>query len=281
MVKVLPEIALLYFGLEVLVCSSQDTDVHCDILVTAHSGEFLFLKHTEHFGLGGKAHVPYFIQKQSASVSLFELALMLLDGGSECPLLMPEKFAFYQFGRDSRTVHFDIRHRGPVAFLMKASGYKFLSRTVGTDYQHPRIGRSHLLYNGTDMLHRFGLAYHLLAVDLFLQNLRFLHKGYLVRGILDCDEYAVQIQRFLDKVESAFLYAFHRRVYVPVTGNHHHSRVYTRFVEPGKHLYTIHVGHLDIAENHAVPLFFRHFAACSTVFRHIHFISFIHQDLFQ
>ena len=127
MIEVLPEIALFYLGLQVLVGGGYDSYIHFDILVTADAGKFLLLKDSQYFCLGCEAHVTDFIQKQCAAVSLFELALMLFDGGGESSLFVPKQFTFNEFGRNGCAVYLNVRHCAPVALLVKASGHEFLS----------------------------------------------------------------------------------------------------------------------------------------------------------
>ena len=54
MIKVLSEVALLDFLLEILVCSCEDTNIYIDILVAAYTRKFLFLKHAENLGLSSE-----------------------------------------------------------------------------------------------------------------------------------------------------------------------------------------------------------------------------------
>ena len=73
------------------------------------------------------------------------------------------------------------------------------------------------------MLDGRGLPYHLLAIDFLFEDAGFLHQGGLVGGVLDGDEYAVEVQGFLYEIESTLLDAVDGGGDVPVPGNHYHS----------------------------------------------------------
>ena len=154
-IEVLPEIALGDFLLKILVGRSYHPDIHLNIFVAADPRELLFLKHPEHLSLCRQTHVAHLVQQQRASVSLFELALVLLDCGSEGTLLVPEQLALDELRRNSRAVHFDIRHRTPQALLMQAPGHQLLAGTVRACDEHPRVCRGDLLDHSAYMLKRF------------------------------------------------------------------------------------------------------------------------------
>ena len=63
MVEVLPEIALLDLGLQILVGRGDNPHINHDVLVTPDSGEFLLLQDSENLCLRGKAHVTDFVKK--------------------------------------------------------------------------------------------------------------------------------------------------------------------------------------------------------------------------
>ena len=121
------ELSRKYLRPQVLVRSCDNPHVHLYVLVAAYSGKFPFLKHTQDFCLGRKAHVTDFIQEQCSAISLLELSLMLLDGRSEGSLFVAKQFTFNQFGWYGGAVYLDVRHGASAALLMKASGYQFLA----------------------------------------------------------------------------------------------------------------------------------------------------------
>ena len=216
-IEVLPEIALFYLGLQVLVGGGYDSDIDLDILVAADAGEFLLLEDSQNFCLGGEAHVSDFIQEQCAAVSLLELALMLFDSGGKSSLFVSKQFTFNEFGRNGCAVYFNVRHRAPVALLVKASGHEFLSRTVRAGDENPGISRSDLLYHFTQMENRSGLADHLLSENLLLEiGVLGNDLGALGR-VLDGDENPVEVERLLDEIESPLLDTFYGSVDVAVT----------------------------------------------------------------
>ena len=102
------------------------------------------------------------------------------------------------------------------------------------------------------MLYRCGFAYHLLSEHFLLQIGVFGDDLRALRRVLDGNQYTVEVQRLLDEIESAFLYTFYGRFNVAVAGNHDDGRVNAVLAELFQHFRTLHVGHLDVAENHIV-----------------------------
>ena len=128
---------------------------------------------------------------------------------------------------------------------------------------------------------RRSLSYHLLSIDLLLQNLCLLDQGGLVSCILDRDQNTVQVERLLNKIEGSLLDAFDRSSDVCMAGNHYYRRFNPVGDQFRKHLDTVHPGHLDVAENGIVLFLLRHFASGSPVFSGLNFISFHLENLFE
>ena len=195
---------------------------------------------------------------------------------------MAEEFALNQFGRDGRAVHLNVRGGGAVALGVQTAGHQLLAGAVGPLDQHARRRRRHFRDYIPDMLHRSRLPYHpRSAEDLFLQHLVLGGEGRLVSGVLDGDKDSVQIQRFLDEIESAFLDAVHGSADIGVAGDHHYRAVHFLFRKFGKHFRAVHNGHLDIAENHVVVRGCRGLEALGAVFRNLNFVAFVRKNLAQ
>ena len=131
------------------------------------------------------------------------------------------------------------------------------------------------------MLHRLGLADHVGAVDLLLEGLVLRGQADLVRGVLDRDEDAVEVQRLLHEVEGALLDAVHGRVDVGVAGDHDDGGLDAVGDELLKDFGPVHAGHLDVAEDGVVLLLFRHFTGVGAVFGRVHLVIFHLQDLLE
>ena len=71
----------------------NDTNINGKLASTPYPLDLLFLQDAQHLRLQGQAHVSNFIQKQSASIGLFELALPSNGGPSESTLLITKKLA--------------------------------------------------------------------------------------------------------------------------------------------------------------------------------------------
>ena len=183
---------------------------------------------------------------------------MLFYRRGERSLFVPKKFAFNEFRRYCRTVYLYVRHGAAVAFLVEVAGYEFLAGTVGTNDKYACVGRSYLLNHVPDMHHGLRFPDHLLSIDFFLENLCLLDKGNLVRGVLDGNEYPVEVQRFLDEIKGALLYAFYSRVDVSMTRNHHNGGIGSHLDEFVENFHPVHFRHLYVTEDNAVLLFFNH-----------------------
>lgn len=128
---------------------------------------------------------------------------------------------------------------------------------------------------------RLGFADHLLPVHFFAQGPVLADKGDLVLGVLDGDEYPVEVEWLLDEIECAFLDAVYSRVDVTVAGYHDHSGIYTLSHYAVKNLHAIHAGHLDIAEDDVIMIFTCHAKTCRAVFGSLYFVSFVRKNLFE
>ena len=194
---------------------------------------------------------------------------------------MAEEFALYQLGGNGGAVDLHIWHHRTLALLMKGPCYQFLSGAVRSHYKYAGIGGCHFLHHLTNVLDALGLPYHLLAVYLFLEQLCLAHEAGLVGGVLQGDQDAVQVQRLFYEVIGTFLYAVHCSGNIGVAGYHYHRRLYPFLHQTGEHFGTVHLGHLDIAEDSVVFFLFGLLKALLAVFGHFYLIGFHFQDLFQ
>ena len=84
--------------LEIDVGRGDDAHVHLDFLDSAELHEALVLEHAQNLGLCVHAHLADFVEKESAAVGDFEVALFRGDGGGECALYVAEERGFEQVG---------------------------------------------------------------------------------------------------------------------------------------------------------------------------------------
>ena len=194
---------------------------------------------------------------------------------------MAEQLALDQFRGDGGAVDLDVGHGGAGALLVQAAGDQFLAAAVRTGDQHAGVGRGDLGDHLAYVLHCLGLADHLLAVHLLLENLGLGDERGLVRRVLDGDQDAVEVQGLLDEIEGALLDAVHRGVDVPVAGNHDHGGVSALLLEVLQDFHTVHVGHLDVTENDIEMLFAGHFQADGAVFGRFYLVPFVGEDFLE
>ena len=158
---------------------------------------------------------------------------------------------------------------------MQVAGHELLAGAVRPGDEHAGVRRGDFVYHLPDMQHRSRLAYHVRAIDPLFQYLVLAGKSLALGGVLDGDEYAVEVERLLHEVERPLLDALHGSVDVTMSGNHHHGSVHAHLHEFVQHLDAVHTWHLDVAEYH-VELFLLDFGyGGSPVFGDVGIIAFI------
>ena len=190
---------------------------------------------------------------------------------------MAEEFALDQFARDGGAVHLNKRHRAAAALLVDIPRHEFLSGSVRTGDEHSGRSRCDLGDNLAYMVHRSRVAYHIRAVNLLLEGLVLLGEGDLVGRILDCNQDAVEVKRLLDKVEGALLDAVHGGVDITVAGNHHNGRVDAHLHTLVEDLDTVHLRHLDVAEDYVILLLAHKIEGHKAVFSLVNLIALIRE----
>ena len=164
---------------------------------------------------------------------------------------------------------------------MEAAGDEFLTGAVGAAEQDAGVGGGDLLDHVADVADTPGLAHHLLPIDLLLEDLGLGDEVRLVGGVLEGDQDAVQVQGLADEIEGSLLDAVHGGVDVRVARDHHDrgfDAVGDEFLED---LGAVHAGHLDVAEDRVILLFFSHLASIGTIFGGIHLVILHLQNLLQ
>ena len=157
---------------------------------------------------------------------------------------------------------------------MEVPGDEFLARAVRAQNEHPGIGGSHPVDDVTDVLNCIGFAYHLLPVHLFLEYLGLLYETAPLGSVAKGNLYAVHIlKRLLNEIEGALLYALHGCVYIAVAGNHYHGRIHALLTKPVQHLQTVHIRHLNVAEDGVIVLLDSHGQSLLSVLCGLHIVS--------
>ena len=141
---------------------------------------------------------------------------------------------------------------------MQALGYQFLAASVCSENEHSCIGLGNLAYHLAYVFDCSRMSNHLLPEYLLFEYLGLAYESCLVGRIFYCNQYAVEVQRLLNKVERAQLDAFHSRFNVGVSGNHHDRGVNTHFLYFCQKFGSVQVRHLYVAENHVIMLFCHH-----------------------
>ena len=108
-VEILAERARAHHGFEIPVGRSNDPHVHFDKAVAAQLGEFAILQHVKDLDLERQRHLADFVEHDGAVLRELELADAGRRRAGERAALVPEQFAFEQFGRQRRAIDLDER----------------------------------------------------------------------------------------------------------------------------------------------------------------------------
>jgi hypothetical protein len=144
-IEVLPETAVGAFLFQVLIGGGYNPDIGGNGFFPSHPFNPLFLNNPEYLGLGGKGHIPNFIQKKSSPVGKLKTALPPGHGVGKGPHFMAEEFAFDKRIGNGRAVD---RHKGlirPGGQTMDGPGDQFLARTVFPADEDPGVAGGGLL----------------------------------------------------------------------------------------------------------------------------------------
>ena len=199
---------------------------------------------------------------------------------------MPEQFGFDEFGRYSGAVDFDHRTVRACRVLVDKMRHDLFARTVLSGDEDARLGRRYLFYYFAYTRDSGTRTYHLRTlgtIDFLAQLARLLFERLGFEGVLGRDEDAIQVQRFNQKIVRTEFERLHSRLYIAVTGDHHNGRVdgIVTFFEGFEQLHSIHLRHLDVAEDEVVGFGLRHFESLLAVFRYFYFVPFVRQNLAQ
>ena len=206
---------------------------------------------------------------------------MVPDGRCEGPFFVAEELAVNEFRGNGRAVYLHEGHHGTLRELVDALGHQFLSGAVGAGDEDAGLGGGHLADHFLEVGHRHGFSHHLPAVDFLFEDFGFLDQIGLVRGILQGDEDAVQVQRLLDEIEGAFLDTVHGRGDIGVAAYHDDGGLDAFLDDFYQHLGAVHLRHLDVAEDGVVLLLLGFLQAFQPVFGRFYLIIFHLQNLLE
>ncbi len=163
---------------------------------------------------------------------------------------------------------------------MEKPGNQLFTGTVRPGDEDSGVGWSDLVDHGADVLDGFGFTDHFLTIDTLLEGLGFPFEGRVLSRVLDGDKDSVEVERLLDEIECAFFDAFNGSVDVSVAGNHDNRGVDPFCGELVEDLDSVHVRHLDVAENCIVSFLHGHLEPLGAVLSYIYLISFVCQYFF-
>src|SRR5438874_1095787 len=125
--QVLAKLAFAYLLSEITMRGYNHAHVHFYHPGSANAFNFAFLKHAQELRLHREWHVANFVQKERAPIGLLEFPEMPRGGAGERSLLVAEKFALNQFGRNCGAIKRDEWFRAALAFLMERARDQLLS----------------------------------------------------------------------------------------------------------------------------------------------------------
>ena len=109
--------------------------------------------------------------------------------------------------------------------------YHFFAGAVRPGDEHACLGRSYLLYYVAHVCDSPALADHLRSFGgyAFAELSGLLFEGLGLQRVLGGDENTVEVQGFEQEVIRPHFERLHRRLYVPVSADHHYRTVYGLF----------------------------------------------------
>ncbi len=126
-IEVLAESTPFHLVFEVLIGGRQDADVHRNFPGAAHAKKGFVLEDPQEFGLHGKRHLGYFIQKNRALRCHFQQAFFNAPGPGEGLLFMAEQFMGQQFLGERTAVNGQKPLLGAAAQVVDGLGYQLLA----------------------------------------------------------------------------------------------------------------------------------------------------------
>jgi len=124
-IQVLPKRPVLDHLQQICVGRCYQPDIQADLFVISQAGYLSIFQHAEQFNLRLHRHLADLVQKQGASVGVFELTDSFAHGSGKCPLLMPKQFAFQNTVRQRRDIQGHKRLTFAFAVLMNRAGDQF------------------------------------------------------------------------------------------------------------------------------------------------------------
>jgi len=105
-----------------LIGGRYDTDIHGDILRTAHPTNAVVFQNRQQLGLDGEREAAELIEKQRAAMGCLEKSDASAAGIGEGPLLVAEEFRLGQVLRDCRAIDLHPRPLSPRTFAVDPPG---------------------------------------------------------------------------------------------------------------------------------------------------------------
>ena len=142
-VEVFTEVAFSHTLSQVLIGSTNQSDIDIYFLVASHRTDFSFLEGTEQLHLYFIVQVSHLIEEESSSVGNLESALLVLVSTRKRSLHMTEEFRCRHLFRNGTAVECEERFVGSCAEFMDSSCHIFLTCAAGTQDEYRHRGRSH------------------------------------------------------------------------------------------------------------------------------------------
>ena len=146
---------------EVAVGARDQAEIDRDRTIAAHALHGALLQHAQQLGLRVERHVADLVEEDGAAFGLLEAApAALAVSAGEGAGLVAEQFGLYEVGGQGRRVD---RHQcasRPARQAMQRPRHQLLAGPARTGHQHRDVQRRHLGDVRPQLLHRRGLADH-------------------------------------------------------------------------------------------------------------------------
>jgi hypothetical protein len=249
-VQILAEVALLDFGLEVLVRRRDHAHIHVDRLRRAQAFDLAFLKHAQRLGLRLQTHVRHFVEEDRAAVCLLEFPNLPLRGAGKRALLVAEQLRLDELLGNRRAIDLHEALAAAGAQAVNRPGDELLANTAFPLQQDSRM-RGSGLANG--LFHfperRAGADHLVLRVDFLpqraIRRLRAMSRQ-LFLDPLEQDRFG---ERLLDETRRALVARFERVLRRAVPRDHHDRNGRVGGLDALEHFEPVHARHLDVEEH--------------------------------
>ena len=280
--KILTEVPLGDFFLQVFVGRSNHAHVDGDGVVASHRNKSLLFQGTQYFGLRLQTHVSDFIQKQGSAISLLKLAFFVRRRPRKRRFAMPEELAVDQVFWNRGAVHLDKHFIFARALHVDGVRDQFLAGARLAVDQHATVGGRHQRNLLAKRLHGNTVTHdHALRLQLLPQVAILMAQPPCFDRVFYQDERLFQRERLFRKIVGAQLGGAHSRLDGPVARDHDDLRWILKLADPLQHFQPIDSGQPHIQQDQVEAAFAQQLQTVFAARADAGFVSFVLENAAQ